>query len=90
MEAMMIKVVRIALLSSAFICGTIGIASAQWYPPAVDPSATYRLPGTDEFVTGSGQVEINSYPDAQQKTPAAATQTAPPPAAVQHNAPLGT
>jgi hypothetical protein len=89
MEAMMIKAVRIALLSSALICGTAGVALAQWYPLWPDPNATYKIPGTDEFFTGSGQRVINSYPDVQKKMPPAATQKAPRPAAVQQTAPLG-
>jgi hypothetical protein len=86
---MMIKVVRLALLSSAIICGTAGVALA-WYPPLlVDPHATYHIPGTEDFITGYGKVEGNSYPGVQQNTPPAATQNAPRPAAVQRNAPLG-
>jgi hypothetical protein len=86
---MMIKAVRIALLGSAFMCGTSGVALA-WYPPLlVDPHATYQIPGTEDFITGYGKVEGNSYPDVQQNTPPAATQNAPRPAAVQRNAPLG-
>jgi hypothetical protein len=86
---MMIKVVRIALLSSALICGTAGVALAQWYPLWPDPNATYKIPGTDEFFIGRGQVEINSYPDVQRNTPPAATQKAHRSAAAQRNAPLG-
>jgi hypothetical protein len=89
MEAMMIKVVRIALLSSALVCGTAGVVLAQWYPLWPDANATYKIPGTDEFFTGSGQRVINSYPDVQKKTPPAATQKAPRPEAAQRRAPLG-
>jgi hypothetical protein len=64
----MSKAIRIALLSSALICGTAGVVSAQWYPPGTDEYSTYRIPGTDEFFTGRGQVEINSYPDVRQNT----------------------
>jgi hypothetical protein len=86
---MMIKVVRIALLSSALVCGTAGVALAQWYPPMLDPHGTYKIPGTEDFMTGRGKVEASYYTDVHQYTPPAATQNAPRPAAVQRNAPLG-
>jgi hypothetical protein len=87
-EAMMIKVARIALLSSALIGGTAGVASAQWYPPVLDPHGTYRIPGTEDFMTGRGNVEGTYYTDVHKFTPPAATQNAPRPAAVQRTAPL--
>jgi hypothetical protein len=100
----MIKVIRIALLSSALICGTAGLVSAQWYPPGIDEYSTYRIPGTDEFFTGHGQRELNSSGNEQQnvqptgarrpavvqhKTPPTATEKAHHAAAVQRNASLG-
>ena len=92
----MIKAVRIALLSSALLCGSAGVVLAQWYPPGLDEHATYKLPRTDEFFTGRGDVVINSYPDqqqnkgkAQQITKPATTQKAPQPAVVRRNASLG-
>jgi hypothetical protein len=85
----MIKVVRTALLSFALICGTTGVALAFHPPLLVDPHATYQIPGTEDFITGYGKVEANSYPDVQRHTPPAATQNAHRLAAVQQNAPLG-
>jgi hypothetical protein len=46
------KLLPIVVLSSALTCGTVGVASAQWYPPVRDPNATYRLPGTEDFFSG--------------------------------------
>ena len=85
----MSKVVRIALLSSALVCGTAGMALAQWYPPLLDPHGTYKIPGTDDFMTGRGKVEATYYTDVHKYTPPAETQNAPGPAAVQRSAPLG-
>jgi hypothetical protein len=89
MEAMMIKVFRIALLSSALVCGTAGVALAQWYPPMLDPHGTYKIPGTEDFMTGRGKVEASYYTDVHQYTPPAATANTPRPAAAQRNALLG-
>jgi hypothetical protein len=98
---MMSKAIRIALLSSALICGTAGVVSAQWYPPGTDEYSTYRIPGTDEFFTGRGQVEINSYPavrqntskvqpkHVQRKSQPIGTEKAHRPTVVQRNASLG-
>jgi hypothetical protein len=92
----MIKAVRIALVSSALLCGSAGAVLAQWYPPGLDEHATYKIPGTDEFFTGRGDVLINLYPDAQQnngsKQQSAKPETAqkvPHPAVVWRNASLG-
>jgi hypothetical protein len=90
---MMIKAVRIALVSSTLLCGSAGVVLAQWYPPGLDEHASYKIPGTNEFFTGRGEVLINSYPDVQHnKVKAAKPATAPNvshPAVGQRNAPLG-
>jgi hypothetical protein len=85
----MIKVARIALLSSALVCGTAGVALAQGYPPVIDPHGTYRIPGTEDFMTGRGRVEGSSYTDVHQYAPPVGTQKAPRPAVVQPNAAHG-
>jgi hypothetical protein len=85
----MSRVFRIALLSSALVCGTAGVALAQWYPPMLDPHGTYKIPGTEDFMTGRGKVEASYYTDVHQYAPPAATQNDPRPAAEQRSAPLG-
>lgn len=92
----MMKAVRIALLSSALLCGSAGVVLAQWYPPGLDEHTTYKIPGTDEFFTGRGDVLINSYPDmqqnkgnAQQIAKPAPAQSAPPAVAVHQHASVG-
>ena len=85
----MIKVVRIALLSSALVSGAAGMALAQWYPPMLDPHGTYKIPGTEDFVTGRGKLEASYYTDVHQYAPPVETQNALSPAATQQNAPLG-
>jgi hypothetical protein len=92
----MIKAVRIGLVSSAFLFGSAGMVLAQWYPPGLNEHATYKIPGTDEFFSGRGDVLINSYPNVQQNNGSAqriakpaATQNAPRPAVAHRNASPG-
>ena len=92
----MIKAVRIALVSSALVCGSAGLALAQWYPPGLDEHATYKIPGTGEFFTGRGDVLINAYPNvqhneenAQKVAKPAAMHNAPRPVVAHRNASLG-
>ena len=48
-----------------------GVASAQWYPPVRDPNATYRVPGTDDYVSG----RITPTPEKMEHRSAATAKT---------------
>jgi len=49
---MMLKFLGVSLFCFVLTCSMPGVASAQWYPPVRDPNATYRVPGTDDYVSG--------------------------------------
>jgi hypothetical protein len=92
----MIKLVRIALLGSALTCGAAGVASAQSVPFYHDPYYTFRIPGTNDFVSARGRAGYNLRAEQLLGTAPVTTKTAPAatskpghPALAQMNASVG-